>query len=194
MQTFGLSSSTPKPSNRVRDLLWPVIKDEVSALTAARNGMYVSFLVALVTGVVALLTNPLGLLDAALFLMVGIGIRQLSRVAAVTGLVLYVLSIVARAVQGQFGALGVIGVIFTAILASAVRAAFFAHRWKREHPADIDLGQSANDRRSPAGTSSHATLAVRQAGLLRCHCDPGRSRSYAAIRLHLCSAMGHPQR
>jgi len=139
MQTLGLSPSTPKPSNRLRDLLWPVIKDEVSALTAARNGMYVSFLVALVTGIVALFTNRLGLLDAALFLMVGIGIRQLSRVAAVTGLALYVLSIVVRAVQGQFGVLGVIGLIFTAVLASAVRAAFFAHRWRREHPADTDL-------------------------------------------------------
>ena len=89
MQTLGLSPSTPKPSNRLRELLWPVINDDVSALTAARNGMYVCFFVAVVTAVVALFTNPVGLLDAALFLMVGIGIRQLSRVAALTGLLLY---------------------------------------------------------------------------------------------------------
>jgi hypothetical protein len=96
MQTLGLSPSTPKPSNRLRELLWPVINDDVSALTAARNGMYVCFFVAVVTAVVALFTNPVGLLDAALFLMVGIGIRQLSRVAALTGLLLYAMSLAAR--------------------------------------------------------------------------------------------------
>jgi signal peptidase I len=41
--------------------------------------------------------------------------------------------------QGQFGALGVIGIIFTAVLASAVRAAFFVQRWKRAHTEDADL-------------------------------------------------------
>jgi len=139
MQTLGLSASTPKPSSRLRDLLWPVINDEISALTAARNGMYVALFVALITGIAALLTNRWGLVDAGLFLMVGIGIRQLSRVAAVAGLALYVLSIVARAIQGQFGAPGVVGLLFTAVLIGAVRAAFFAHRWRREHPGDADL-------------------------------------------------------
>jgi hypothetical protein len=39
METLGLSPSTPKPTSRIRELFWPVIEDDVAAVTAARNAM-----------------------------------------------------------------------------------------------------------------------------------------------------------
>src|ERR1044071_6802744 len=87
MEILGLSESTPRPTSRSRELFWPAIIDEVSAVTAARNAMYASFLVATIT---LILTAGAGWPGSILFFMIGIGTRQLSRVAAVTGLIFYV--------------------------------------------------------------------------------------------------------
>ncbi len=126
MQILGLADSTPKPTSRARELFWPHIIDEVSAVTAARNAMYASFVVAVAT---VLLTGGVGWLDALLFLMIGVGIRQLSRVAAVTGLLLYVAGFVATVIVNPSAATGILGrFLGTAIFLGGVRAAFFANR------------------------------------------------------------------
>ena len=130
MQILGLADSTPKPTSRTRELFWPRIENDVAAITAARNAMYTSFLV-MAGSVFLAIYNSWAWLDVALFLMIGIGIRQLSRVAAVTGLILYLIGwITTMAVilrGGSFGGL-VSRVIVTAIFIGGVRAAFFANR------------------------------------------------------------------
>src|SRR6266851_5236081 len=122
MQTLGLTPE-PKPVNRFRELLWPEIKDEVSALTAARNGMYAGFVVAAFTALSVFAgAGKEGLIDSTLFVMTGIGTRQMSRTASVTGLVLYVLGQILRISQGMWGVRSVLfAIALTAVLASAVR-------------------------------------------------------------------------
>ena len=93
MQTLGLSDSTPKTSSRIKELFWPKIDDDVAAVTAARNAMYASFVIAASTTFAVLTSqNNLAWIDVALYAMVGIGVRQLSRTAALTGFILYGLS------------------------------------------------------------------------------------------------------
>jgi hypothetical protein len=126
MQQLGLSPNAPKTTSRVRELLWPDVSDLVAAETAARNGMYASFFVVGVTALFALLnvTNRAALIDAALFVAIGIGIRKMSRIAAVAGLILYVSEQLMSIAQGRIGANIIMAVIFTGVFLSAVRAAF----------------------------------------------------------------------
>jgi hypothetical protein len=113
----------------------------LAAVTAARNAMYACFVLA-AGGVFLAISNALGWLDVVLFLMTGIGIRQLSRVAAVTGLLLYLLGwliTVLGMLQGLVGAfLGglVLRSIITAVFVGGVRAAFFANRLGNEEVVD----------------------------------------------------------
>src|SRR5580704_1421101 len=94
METLGLSPSTPKPTSRIRELFWPKIEDEVAAVTAARNAMYACLFIAVATLVTGLLSGKglWVLFDVLLFTMAGIGVRQLSRAAAITALFMYALA------------------------------------------------------------------------------------------------------
>ena len=134
MQTLGLSDSTPKTSSRIKELFWPKIDDEVAAVTAARNAMYASFLIAAGTAlaVFAVPQNYGIWIDVALYVMVGIGVRQLSRTAALTGFILYGLSWLLVPGSMLSGAI-VIRLILTALLLNGVRAASYAHLVHKEH-------------------------------------------------------------
>src|SRR5438105_13394621 len=94
MQTLGLSPSTPKPTSRIRDLFWPKLEDEVAAVTAARNAMYAAFFVGITTAALGMLSAPNALycMDVVLYFLVGIGVRQLSRTAALVGFFLSTLA------------------------------------------------------------------------------------------------------
>lgn len=93
METLGLSPSTPRPTSRLRELFWPKIEDEVAAVTAARNAMYACLLIAAVEGVLGFMAGNVWVLaDVLLFTMAGIGVRQLSRTAALTALFMYALA------------------------------------------------------------------------------------------------------
>ncbi len=134
MQQLGISPNAPKTTSRVRELLWPDVSDLVAAETAARNGMYASFFVAGVTAAFVLFnwTGRPALIDAVLFAAIGIGIRKMSRIAAVAGLVLYVSEQLMSIAQGRVGANIIMAVIFTGVFLSAVRAAF-KYRGMRMH-------------------------------------------------------------
>lgn len=95
--------------------------------------MYVCLFVSVVTFAVVLFgaVPVAGLLDAAIFLGCGFGVRQLSRPASIAALVLYILE---RLASMQFGFGGIAAVIFTMILVGGVRAAFFAHGFQILHP------------------------------------------------------------
>jgi signal peptidase I len=122
MQTLGLAP-VPKPQSRVREWLWPDLSDEVAILTWARYGMYVCLFVAGLRAVVGVMTRDLtSLFDVALFAMCGIGIRQLSRTAALTAFVVFVIASIAAG-RPSIGA-----VFISVLLFHAVRATFAAHR------------------------------------------------------------------
>jgi signal peptidase I len=128
METLGLSPSTPKPTSRIRELFWPAIEDEVAAVTAARNAMYACLFIAALTGVAGLMVGQGAwvLVDVLLFAMAGIGIRQLSRAAALTAMLMYALAWLAT------GGFSILRPIVLAILIGGVRAAAFAHHMKSE--------------------------------------------------------------
>jgi signal peptidase I len=149
MQTLGLSDSTPKPTSRIKELFWPKIDDEVAAVTAARNAMYASFAIAAGTALAAFAAGSyLAWIDVALYVMVGIGVRQLSRTAALTGFILYGLSWLLVPSSMLSGAI-VVRLILTALLLNGIRAAAYAHLAHKEHaieavanPAVDTTGQS----------------------------------------------------
>jgi signal peptidase I len=128
METLGLSPSTPKQTSRIRELFWPAIEDEVAAVTAARNAMYVCLFIAAFTGIGGLIAGKSAwiLLDVLLFTMAGIGTRQLSRAAALTALLMYALEWLGT------GGFSILRPILLAILLGGVRAAAFAHHMKAD--------------------------------------------------------------
>jgi hypothetical protein len=136
MQTLGLSDSTPKSEGRLRALLWPRIHSDVAAATAAQNAMYAGFAVGALTAIFVLLrmTPVSGFLDAALFVMLGIGVRQFSITASILALLLYAINVVTFTIHGVLGSGIVVAVIITSLFISAVRAALFM----RSHPGALE--------------------------------------------------------
>ncbi len=137
MQNLGLSPSTPKPTSRLKELFWPDVSDETGARTASHLAMWASFLIAGISTAIALLgaAPKAALLDAALFALIGLGIRKMSRTAAVCGLLLYVLEQVYAVVERRAG-FGVIAIIVTFLFVSSIRGTFGYHRRrKRGAPA-----------------------------------------------------------
>jgi signal peptidase I len=124
METLGLSPSTPKPTSRIRELFWPAIEDEVAAVTAARNAMYVCLFIAALEVLASFITSQSGwvLVDALLFAMAGIGVRRLSRAAAIVAFTIYALEWLGT------GDWSILRPILLAILLGGIRAAAFAHR------------------------------------------------------------------
>ncbi len=128
MEILGLSDSTPKSTSRIRELFWPNIEDDVAALSAARNAMYASFAIAVGTAL-AIFSAPgnWGIwIDVAFYIMIGIGVRQLSRAAALIGFILYGLSWL-LVPAAMFSPVVVVRLILTALLLNGVRAANYAH-------------------------------------------------------------------
>jgi hypothetical protein len=136
MQTLGLSDSTPKSEGRLRALLWPRIHSDISASTAAQNAMYAGFAVGALTTVFVLLrmTPVSSLLDAALFVMLGIGVRQFSITASILAFLLYATNVVTFTIHGVLGPGIVVAVIITSLFVSAIRAALFM----RSYPGGIE--------------------------------------------------------
>ena len=132
MQTLGLSDSTPKSEGRLRALLWPTIVSDVAASTVGQNALYACVGVGALTIILVVLRiAPVdSLLDAALFLMLGIGVRQFSMAASILALLLYVTNVAMSIAHGVIGAGGVVAVIITSLFISSVRAALFMRRHK----------------------------------------------------------------
>ena len=149
METLGLSPSTPKPTSRLRELFWPAIEDEVAAVTAARNAMYACLFIAATTGALGLMggQGPWVLIDALLFALAGIGIRQLSRAAALIAFLMYGLAWLGA------GGWSILRPILLAILLGGLRAAAFAH-----HKNEEDRDAIANPPMDTTGMSRVSIL------------------------------------
>jgi hypothetical protein len=134
MQQLGLSSNTPPSHSRIRELLWPDVDHESDIKSVADRGMWVSFLIAGVTTFFAILQwVPISsILDAAMFVAIGFGIRKLSRTAAVLGFLLYGGGQLYMLSHGKGGYNLVLLVIFSAVFLSCIRATFAFHRIKKQ--------------------------------------------------------------
>jgi hypothetical protein len=132
MQTLGLSDSTPKPTSRLRDLFWPDLSVDTSAESACDSASYACFAIAGITILVALWTSLSNIIGALLFVAIGFGLRKKWRVAAITGFLLYLLSVIGTVSQGRSP--GVLSIFILVILFNSIRASF---AYRRLHKTEI---------------------------------------------------------
>jgi hypothetical protein len=151
MQTLGLSDSTPRTESRWRALLWPTIRNEGDFDYITAQGLWICFVVA----VFALLFSALGgspgmgVFEATFFFLAGLGVRQRSRVAAVTAFSAYLLS--ALVLQRYTGnGFGILRIIFLALLFSNIRGNWLSARWAKDQQATppVRLNQTLGDKLS----------------------------------------------
>ncbi len=90
METLGLSKSTPKSTSRWKEFFIPDLSSAPNARSACEAASLACFIIAGVTAIFALFTSLLTLIDAALFGLIGMGLRKASRTAALAGFLLYV--------------------------------------------------------------------------------------------------------
>ena len=104
--------------------LWPDVDDAVAIRTVCHTGMWVSFVVAGFTGVAYTIAGyPLAaLIIAGIFVLIGVGIRKHSRIAAVLSVLLYI------GPQVATGSISVVSFIFAFLFIGSVRATFALHR------------------------------------------------------------------
>jgi len=153
MQTLGLgpSDSTPRTESRWRALLWPTIRNEVDFDYITAQGFWICFIVAVFTVVLSALSgSPLtGAFEGTFFFFAGVGVRQRSRVAAITAFSAYLLS--ALVLQRYTGnGFGILRIIFLALLFANIRGNWLSSRWALDEHLDppIRLNQTISDKLS----------------------------------------------
>jgi hypothetical protein len=158
METLGLSDSTRKSRSWILELLWPTVDNEVSAETAARNGMWVCIVVGALSALQAvaitrasLASLLVGALMILYFLILGIGVGAGSRVACIVA-IFYILSSVALSILMHQFSLPFIPVITIGLLLGSLRAAVALRRFRTEQATSSlppDLPESAYRESAP---------------------------------------------
>ena len=122
---------------------WNEIGDKYSAQYATTTAVWISYLMALATGLIGILSlayrKPIlgldgwALLGAGLFVVVGWQIGRLSRAWAVIGFSVYVLgsliNIGMRLAAGKFGWLPITETLFAVVYLNALRGTFAYHKY-----------------------------------------------------------------
>jgi hypothetical protein len=136
------------PDKSVQNAFWPSIHDEGSARLAASQGMWAAFFCSGATVLAVLITHSgllafpgitdLALLDAGVFAVFGMGIRNMSRTAAVLALGLYIIERIGMA--GKYSATGtpilvIIGVVFCFV--NAIRGTFAFHNLRAGNSPEL---------------------------------------------------------
>ena len=132
---------------KLKDNYWPDITTKAIAEKCIKNAAGVAYFVAGITALFALLAwfdvfhllSPWSLLDAALFAVIAFFTSRGSRVAAIFGLVLYLIEAVDRIASGTGGSTGglsILVIIFTLFFINGIRGAFALVRL-RGQPDDV---------------------------------------------------------
>jgi len=127
------------------DWVWPNIQTQYDARRAAARGAGASFIVAFCTALITYLhingtlkllpqLNASAFIDAILFLMIGIGISKMSRIAAFTGFVLYAAEQYYMFKTGNKPIL--VAAIFILLFMGALRGTLAYHRLNKEVKQD----------------------------------------------------------
>lgn len=177
METLGLSPSTPKPENRLKNLFWPTIRNEVDVDHIGRQGFWICLVVSLFTMAINVVLGArlVGLFELAFFLLGGIGVRQRSRIAAIAVFSAYLLMTL-EGMRITHQGPGVIGIIFLALLLANVRGTWLSAQRRNEatDPPPIPLSETLSDKLTdqlpiyvwPLGQWVFCVLAVLQLGAL----------------------------
>jgi len=138
MQTLGLSDSTPRTESRWRALFWLTIRSDVDLDYITRQGFWICSTVAAVTLIVGAFTGSIvaNAFEGLFFFLAGIGVRERSRVAAISAFAAYLLS--ALVVQRYTGSgFGVVRIIFLALLFANIRGNWLSARSGKGSQIDI---------------------------------------------------------
>jgi len=131
-----------KSQSTLRERWWPDIRDRETARKTARQAIWAAIFVVVVTLVFATLAafgtsvagiSPAAFLDAAIFGIIAIGIWRMSRVAAVAGLVLFVLERLLMFPENHSTGSLIVGIAIAIAFANGVRATFAYHRFQSAH-------------------------------------------------------------
>jgi hypothetical protein len=130
MQTLGLSDSTPRTEGRLKSLFWPTIRNDNDVDYLTQQGFWLGFAVGVVTIVIGSLQGqPISAaFEGLFFILAGIGMRERSRVAAISAFAAYLLgAFVAQKYTGQ--GFSVLQIFALALLIANVRGVFLCARW-----------------------------------------------------------------
>lgn len=136
--------------SRIRNLFWPVIKNEYDVEYISRQGYWICSVMALLSGVLGLESGQfLARVDTLFYYLAGVGVRQRSVFAAVAVWLNYVLvSVILWNTQG-FGLMRVLGIM---LLFSTVRGTWLSRQWRATNvepppfPMNDTLGDKLADR------------------------------------------------
>ena len=136
MDTLGLAPVRTQQTWPQR-IFWNALDDLADVQDAARHGYFACLFICVSTLLIMVLDGSLlgGLVDILFFGMAGLGIRQLSRLAAVAAFILFLVERTIALVTGHIGVFGVVGLLIAAILLNAVRAVYAA----KELRPDLDM-------------------------------------------------------
>ncbi len=149
MQTLGLDGS-PSPQPWYKLWAWPDVDSPEDAVSAARNGSIAAVAIGALTIVVGSLANgPAAIFDGVFYLLLAIGIRQLSFPASGMAFTAYLMSQITAVSRGQMP--GVIGLALSLLLVGAARAS-----WRALRMSTHDRAVAAND--SPIETWTQRRL------------------------------------
>jgi hypothetical protein len=127
---------------------WKEVDNKDSAHDATRPAVGISYLIAAVTGLIAILSiayrkpilglNAWALVDAGLFAVIGWRIGRLSRAWTVAGLALYILEVGSSFGERGLG-ISVVAILFILAYINAVRGVFAYHRFAKEEQSNRPL-------------------------------------------------------
>ena len=140
MQILGLSKSTPTSEGRLKALLWPTIRNDGDFDYITEQGFWVCFIVAVSTLVFSFFTHSLfwGSFEFLFYFLAGLGVRQRSKVAAITAFVAYLLGgLVLQRFTGN--GFGIVRVVFLALLLANIRGIWLSSQWKKDPNCVQDL-------------------------------------------------------
>jgi hypothetical protein len=125
----------------MKNFFWPDIDDIETARKVAKSGAAAAFFVTIVTAVVAFCEmqgyfklfglGPEAFIDAGLFLIIGIGILFMSRIAALAGLALYGFEQYVMFQSGRTG-VSILAIYFFICFVNTIRACFEYHTLKKQ--------------------------------------------------------------
>jgi hypothetical protein len=133
-------------------LFWPTIRNDEDFDYITTQGFWVCFVVAAVTLAASPFNGSLvwGALEGIFFFLAGVGVRERSRVAAITAFSAYFLS--ALVLQRYTGnGFSIMRIVFLALLFANIRGNWLSARWAKDRQsweAPIRLNQTIGDKLS----------------------------------------------
>ncbi|NEQ31463.1 MAG: hypothetical protein F6K04_10725 [Leptolyngbya sp. SIO4C5] len=129
---------------QTRNALWPPINTPAEAKQVAKQGFWAAVCVATLTAIFALVAIALGesildmpidawsFVDVGIFIAIALGIRKLSRIAAILGLIFYVLGQIYMWTTVGFQPNGIpIMAILVMAFINGIRGTFAYHRLRQ---------------------------------------------------------------